>query len=221
MANIEHKNIPDPNIHEPKGISSATAGEIYVADGAGSGDWIVPEPRNIELASAGDVYVADGNGSGKWRSNHYFIELYLDQLSTLTRNITTINTDLDFELDYISDLANNFAYDNITHEITYTGDIPIVIKFEYNIAIQRTDTGGSPELTFFVSRDGGTGYEKLTKSITASQFTGTDVTHLGNSFLCEIQTGCKLKMGVRADAALNTAVRNIVIHINTTLSRGA
>lgn len=39
MSNIEHVNITDPNIHEPKGISNATSGEVYVADGAGSGTW--------------------------------------------------------------------------------------------------------------------------------------------------------------------------------------
>jgi hypothetical protein len=35
----EHSAITDPDIHEPKGVASANAGEVYVADGAGSGDW--------------------------------------------------------------------------------------------------------------------------------------------------------------------------------------
>ncbi len=39
MANIEHVNITDPNIHEPKGVGSATDGQVYVADGSGSGAW--------------------------------------------------------------------------------------------------------------------------------------------------------------------------------------
>ncbi|MBL4940477.1 MAG: hypothetical protein JKY81_02295 [Colwellia sp.] len=39
MADIEHKNIADPSIHEPKGVSSATAGQTYIADGAGGGAW--------------------------------------------------------------------------------------------------------------------------------------------------------------------------------------
>lgn len=36
---IEHKNIPDGQIHEPKGISSATARQVYGANGSGSGAW--------------------------------------------------------------------------------------------------------------------------------------------------------------------------------------
>lgn len=39
MANKEHVTVTDPNIHEPKGASTAAAGEIYVADGGGSGVW--------------------------------------------------------------------------------------------------------------------------------------------------------------------------------------
>lgn len=36
---MEHVDITDPEIHEPKGVSAATSGEMYVADGAGSGSW--------------------------------------------------------------------------------------------------------------------------------------------------------------------------------------
>ncbi len=36
---IEHVSIGDPNIHEPKGISSAAGNTVYVANGAGTGVW--------------------------------------------------------------------------------------------------------------------------------------------------------------------------------------
>lgn len=39
MANIEHSDIVDPYIHEPKGVASASEGTVYLADGTGSGDW--------------------------------------------------------------------------------------------------------------------------------------------------------------------------------------
>lgn len=39
MPTIQHKDIADTESHEPKNISTATAGQLYVADGAGSGDW--------------------------------------------------------------------------------------------------------------------------------------------------------------------------------------
>ena len=36
---IEHSVIPDSDLHEPKGVVDATSGQVYVADGAGSGTW--------------------------------------------------------------------------------------------------------------------------------------------------------------------------------------
>lgn len=39
---IEHSSIVDGERHEPKGIGSATVGQVYVADGAGSGAWALP-----------------------------------------------------------------------------------------------------------------------------------------------------------------------------------
>lgn len=39
---VQHNVITDPNIHEPKGASTASAGQVYVADGAGSGNWRTP-----------------------------------------------------------------------------------------------------------------------------------------------------------------------------------
>jgi hypothetical protein len=39
MANVNHSTLTDPYLHEPKGVASAPSGSVYVADGAGSGDW--------------------------------------------------------------------------------------------------------------------------------------------------------------------------------------
>lgn len=42
MANVNHSTLTDPYLHEPKGVSTAGAGEVYAADGAGSGGWFMP-----------------------------------------------------------------------------------------------------------------------------------------------------------------------------------
>lgn len=41
MADIQHVNITDPQIHEPKGASTASSGTVYLANGLGSGAWQV------------------------------------------------------------------------------------------------------------------------------------------------------------------------------------
>ena len=50
MANIQHKDIPDAQLHEPKGILSATAGKIYIATGAGSGTWRKVQEADMDFS---------------------------------------------------------------------------------------------------------------------------------------------------------------------------
>lgn len=67
----EHSVITDPNIHEPKGVASAAAGRVYVADGAGSGSWSsVGAATTVFVTSSSDlagtldsskVYIIDGS----------------------------------------------------------------------------------------------------------------------------------------------------------------
>lgn len=48
---IAHKNLTDPQLHEPKGIAAANEGSVYFADGNGSGEWKVPEFSDIEYTA--------------------------------------------------------------------------------------------------------------------------------------------------------------------------
>lgn len=43
MPDIQHSAIPDGQRHEPKGISTAASGQVYVANGTGSGAWASPK----------------------------------------------------------------------------------------------------------------------------------------------------------------------------------
>lgn len=53
MATKPHKSLTGSDLHEPKGIELAAAGQVYVADGAGSGSWVAVD---IQAAwSTGDV----------------------------------------------------------------------------------------------------------------------------------------------------------------------
>ena len=65
---IEHNTITDPDLHEPKGVSTALAGEVYIADGAGSGTW---EHQTVTLLDStgenfGRIITADGAGGASW-----------------------------------------------------------------------------------------------------------------------------------------------------------
>lgn len=56
-----HSNLTDPELHEPKGVSTATAGKTYLSDGLGSGDWVVP-PYTLtgvidDVSTAATIYL--------------------------------------------------------------------------------------------------------------------------------------------------------------------
>ena len=81
MANVQHSALTDPNIHEPKGIASASSGQVYVANGSGSGSWLT-QPGH----AYGDLYISNNstaftlaaasaasklNPTGAWTANGY------------------------------------------------------------------------------------------------------------------------------------------------------
>lgn len=44
MATTPHSNLTGADLHEPKGVSAATAQHVYVANGSGSGSWQLLNP---------------------------------------------------------------------------------------------------------------------------------------------------------------------------------
>lgn len=81
MANIQHSVLTDPQLHEPKGASTAASGKVYVANGSGSGVW-----QFIAGHSYGDLYITGSsvsqtlsaasalaklNPTGAWTANGY------------------------------------------------------------------------------------------------------------------------------------------------------
>lgn len=51
QGDIEHNELPDELLHEPKGASTAAAGTVYIADGAGSGSFQKLPTTSLDIAS--------------------------------------------------------------------------------------------------------------------------------------------------------------------------
>ena len=85
---IEHKNITDPDIHEPKGVATASTNYVYVADGAGSGNWEDMNPHG------GIYYSAIGTGTTYTTPTAYTVinpltvETALDNFSQASGKLT-------------------------------------------------------------------------------------------------------------------------------------
>lgn len=72
IGDIQHSQLPDNLLHEPKGASTAAAGTTYLADGNGSGafakvpvtslDIAVPSVANLVPTSITSTTTLDGSG---------------------------------------------------------------------------------------------------------------------------------------------------------------
>lgn len=69
-----HKNLTGADLHEPKGVATAAAGTVYVANGSGSGSWqtitfptppppvvVVESNTQLPVSAKGSIVVADGS----------------------------------------------------------------------------------------------------------------------------------------------------------------
>ena len=120
----EHVNATDPDIHEPKGVSTANSGDVYVADGAGSGAWgqSVSEYANIYTQKSDSV--------------------------TLSSIGTTVQT-----LPFSTDGAENGAVaDSSNNRLTLTtaGDY----KVDFHISMATAAAGDAGLYSFVVLDDG-------------------------------------------------------------------
>jgi len=79
---MEHKSIADPNIHEPKGVSTAPAGTSYVADGTGSGSWEGAKLQGQSASENGEIPVSNGAGGVTWQGVTDVVTANMKMVST-------------------------------------------------------------------------------------------------------------------------------------------
>jgi len=67
MANVQHSVLTGSNLHESKGVDTATNKTVYIANGGGSGAWAKVSPQSLSglstNGSAGQFVSVDGSGN--------------------------------------------------------------------------------------------------------------------------------------------------------------
>lgn len=147
MATVQHRDIPEVQLHEPKGASTALAGTTYVASGAGSGTWRkvgtdILQGMTGDLGVAGKRVVSNGsNGLALVADAAYGVAT----ITTNTTNFTTVaaadatlKTAAQFQLftgtgaPWVGDSLFNttFTTDRLTAQVTgvYRIDLSMSIK---------------------------------------------------------------------------------------------
>ena len=182
MAKVQHAAQTGADLHEPKGVASASENDTLVADGLGSADWENPVS---------------------------YAEIAIDLGSTLTRSFVGATPFTDFILDYNAEHEVQFTYNDTTKELLYTGARDIIIQFVMTMSIARTDVSGTPEMTIALFEDVGAGFVEITSSIVARSFPSTDVGSMTMSGLHTITNGDKLKLQVQTDGSIDIEIRNM------------
>lgn len=194
---IQHNTITDPDIHEPKGVASAASGKVYIADGAGSGDWDFPI-TNIDTALEGQAFISDGAGSGTWTyppaKGH--AEIYIDAGATaITLNSASQYSKLNPSGEWT---ASGFE-DVLTVDAT-NGEIVLglaghyKINFWINFSTSALSSGTAYNFKFAI--DGVTNSRTLTVTKPTN---GTDILFINACGLLSATAGQKLSIYVGGD----------------------
>jgi hypothetical protein len=110
-----HSTLTGADLHEPKGTAAASADEVYVADGVGSGAYAALEGTKLASTGANNraTLTSDGAGAVSWVDNMHGWGYYLDNASAQT--ITTTASKLSIngsgaatELTYMPTGITNF-----------------------------------------------------------------------------------------------------------------
>ena len=173
MATKYHGQLTDADgIHEPKGITTAPADAVYVADGSGSGSW----------KASGNVV------------NTTFGSLYLTT-SPSSFTVATVGTRYDFPVGMTLDTpSGNFSYNDTTKELTYTGTKDIVILLSCSISIALVGAG-TPTLTFAIQKNN----VDINGAFVKRKFGGNDVGVLSMHALTTLSNGDKIKITYESD----------------------
>lgn len=194
---IQHKLITDPDIHEPKGVSAATANKVYVSNGTGSGTWQYPLSGQSS-ALEGQVFESDGSGSGTWKyppaKGH--AEIYISGGAT---NHTLSSGSAYNKLNPTGEWTESTYEDILTVDAT-NGEINLDLAGHYFISFWCNFTtaslASSTSYTFKFAIDGAVS----SRTLTVSKFTnGADKLHVSATGLVEATAGQTLSIYVAGD----------------------
>jgi hypothetical protein len=93
----EHSDLTDPELHEPKGVSSASVNTVYVADGAGSGAWQKIEVAQLDYADLTTELQGDLDSGDLDIKAKFFLYAKIDDVSTPSSIIIPVRINSTFK----------------------------------------------------------------------------------------------------------------------------
>lgn len=155
MPQIQHSAIPDNQRHEPRGISTATNKQVYVANGSASGAWSKIDPQSLAgistNGSAGQFIAVDGTGN--------FVLATAPSGSVYFYNISTPYT-LTYPSTFTKAAPTTTASgtsvlitEGTNARLTYTGTAAAVLDVVFTLSLDQA-TGSSRDVEAAIYKNG-------------------------------------------------------------------
>jgi hypothetical protein len=165
MAIVQHSTLTGTNLHESKGVSTATSKTTYIADGVGSGAWSKVGPQSLSgvTTNGSDGQLVSVNGSGSF--------VLVSGAHGQTDFFNTTPYSLAIVAGTPAKLAPtttpNGVSQNITEattaRLTYTGADTLALVVLYSLSVDQA-SGSSKDITLAIYKNGvlSTGSRMLT-----------------------------------------------------------
>lgn len=203
---VEHVDITDPEIHESKGVSTATVNQIYVANGTASGTWKKVYDVSLQgvssTAQVDTVPTSDGAGGfvffPRARGSLYYTNIGTGTTYAAPTTYTLIGPATTAEADPALVTHNSLG------RLTYTGTAAADVILQATINIKHS-VGGGADCYFQFHKNG-------------VAITGTEAVVSADSttyMLVSLQGNSTATTNDYFEVKLKTASGNIVVHAIT------
>lgn len=193
MANVQHSSLTDPNLHEPKGIAAASANQLYLSNGSGSGTWT-------------NANRFPGTGWGKYTNTTYVGTTALAISTTpVLIPFTTNDTVSQIPISLTGTTSSLMNLSSETLQFVSAGDLHSI-----TLTMKVYSTSGSPvtmDVILYGSSDGST-YNTLLGETTVNLSKGAGQV-ITESSLFPV-TSNMVSHGARIYAATNTGTANLI-----------
>lgn len=166
MPNVSHSSLTASNLHEPKGAATASAGQVYISDGAGSGDW-----RYLPHASC--YYANIGTGTTYTTPTSY----------TLVNPTTTGDAD-----------PKGFTH-NSAGRLTYTGTDTVDVTVTCTLTVKHSGSATDCFFQLYKSGSGIAGAEVVEEVNSTNYSALTIVSHVSMATNQYVELYCKTASG--------------------------
>jgi hypothetical protein len=162
----EHDSITDPEIHEPKGVSTASSGQFYLADGVGSGAWRYCPHSQCEYSNIGTGTTITGPTA-----------------YTLIGPVTTGDS-----------LPRDFTHNSLGR-LTYTGATSLDLSVHASISFKHS-TGSGQDCYFQVHKNGSPAGTEMVASADSANYQHISINaHIDITTNDYIEIWCKVATG--------------------------